>query len=292
MKVALLGSGGQVGNHVAHYLEKPHYIAWAPSSEELNLYDTPLVYDKICKEEPDLIINTAAYTNVDGAERYKELADKVNHRAAQEIAKAAKNLGVPLIHFSTDYVFSGSNEEKYTEDDPTSPLGVYGKTKLDGDEAILAIAPKGIIFRTSWVYDWRRTNFFLKMKFLMSTCATVQVVADQFGIPNSAKLLASKVYEYVEAREFKSVEVVNLVCGEYTSWYQFAKVIYSYLKGEKQVKIIPISTEEYLDEFAKDKLVAMRPRHTILDNSKATRMGLTMPNWDVDFADFIQKPYK
>jgi len=289
MKIALLGVRGQVGNQlIPHLVTKSRYDVWGPGRETLNLYDPALVYDKICKEEPDLIINAAAYTDVDGAERYKGLADKVNHQAVREIAKAAKNLAIPLIHFSTDYVFNGEKEEKYKENDLPHPLGVYGRTKLAGDEAILTIKPKGMIFRTSWVYDWRRTNFFLKMKHLMQPGAKVHVIDDQFGIPNSARILAKKVYEYMQRKTFKPAEIVNLACREYASWYQFATRICSYLRKDPWVKIIPLSTEQYLGRFAKDKIVAMRPMHAVLDNSKAAQMGISMPKWTTDFADFIK----
>jgi dTDP-4-dehydrorhamnose reductase len=293
MKIALLGVRGQIGNHlVPYFVLKNRYDVWGPNREDFNLYDTPFVYDVICKEEPDLIINTAAYTDVDGAERYKDLADKINHQAVREIAKAAKNLDVPLIHISTDYVFDGTKEEKYTEKDKPHPLNLYGRTKLDGDDAILSIGPKGIIFRTSWIYDWRRTNFFLKMKFVMQPGARIHVIDDQFGIPNSAQILAKYVNDYVQAGKFEKMQIVNLVCDEHVSWFQFAKMICSYLRKDPWVKLIPVSTEQYLGRYAKDKIVAMRPKNAVLDNTKAKGLGFHLPKWNVVFADFIQKPHR
>jgi len=291
MKIALLGIQGQIGNRIVPYLKKAHHNVWGPNREDLNLYDTPLIYNTICKENPNLIINTAAYTNVDGAENHKNLANKINYQAVREIAKAAKSLDIPLIHFSTDYVFDGNKQEKYKEEDSPHPLNYYGRTKLAGDEAILTIEPKGIIFRTSWVYDWRRTNFFLKMKLLMQPNAEIHIINDQFGVPNSAGLLAKKVYEYIIERNFKKAKVMNLVCSESTSWFDFAKIICTHIQQDPLVNIIPISTAQYVKKFAKDKLVATRPHHAVLDNSKAISSGYTMPNWDTDFINFIQNPY-
>jgi dTDP-4-dehydrorhamnose reductase len=293
MKIALLGVRGQIGNQlVPYFVLRNQYDLWGPNREELNLCDTNLIYDKICNAHPDLIINAAAYTDVDGSEKYKDLAVRINHHAAREIAKAAKTLDIPLIHFSTEYVFDGKRKEKYKEKDKPNPLNQYGRTKLEGDKAILAIAPNGVIFRTSWVYDWRRTNFFLKMKFVMQPGAKIHVVDDQFGVPNSAQLLAKKVYEYILDKDYKKVEIVNLVCSEYTSWFDFAKTICSYLRKDPWVKIFPVSTEKYLGMYAKDRIMAIRPKRAILDNSKANRLGYNMPTWDSAFADFIQKPYK
>jgi len=293
MKIALLGVRGQIGNQlVPYFVLKNHYDVWGPNREDLNLYDTPLIYDIICEQKPELIINTAAYTDVDGAERFKDLADKINHQAVREIAKAAKNLDVPLIHFSTDYVFDGKKEDKYTEKDKPHPLGNYGRSKLAGDEAILSIEPKGIIFRTSWIYDWRRINFFLKMKFVMQPGAKIHVIDDQIGTPNPAQLLAQQVYWYIQENQFAKVNIVNLVCDDHTSWFNFAKTICSHLRKDPWVKVIPVSTEKYLGRYAKDKIVAMRPRNAVLDNTKAKNSGYHLPNWKVAFADFIQKPHK
>jgi len=288
MRVFLFGVSGQIGRQLAPYFRlRADTVLYDPIHGVINLANTQDLFSQVCFRKPDLIINAAAYTNVDSAEYNEELANKINHLAVKELAHAAKSLDVPLIHYSTDYVFDGKSTDKYLETSTPNPLSVYGKTKLAGDEAILAVAPRGVIFRTSWVYSNHRTNFYKTMQGKICPGASLRVVDDQFGTPNSASVLAHATYKYMLRNTFDKAEIVNLVCDEYASWYQFAKLICAYWGLEKYVEITPITTAQYLAEQANDRVIAPRPMHAVLDNRKAKSRGVVLPTWVTELRKFM-----
>jgi len=301
MYVILLGSSGQLGGRLLPYLQGwERFDYWAPTRAELDLCDTQSIRKAITDKYPALIINAAAYTNVDKAEVEPELADKVNHLAVREMALAAKDLNIPIIHYSTDYVFDGTSEEKYAEDSPPNPMSVYGRSKLAGDDDILRIAPTGMIFRTSWVYDAVGTNFYTTIRSLCSKQDSIDIVCDQFGVPNSAYSLANCTMRYLWNRQkdvtdlitdcfhIGPVEVTNLASDDYTSWYGFAQLIVSCLRRTTMVR--PITTEDYVKKVGDTKKVAERPKYGILNNGKARSNGIYMPKWNEEFIKFVRQP--
>lgn len=293
MFVALLGSSGQLGGRLLPYFKIwPDLTCWNPTKDELDLRNVQSIRPTIESKRPSLIINAAAYTGVDAAENNPDIADSINHQAVAELSLAAKDLGIPIIHYSTDYVFDGRKGADYTEDDEPNPLSIYGTTKLGGDEQILKNAPKGVIFRTSWVYDAVGSNFYLTMRKLNAAAEAIEVVYDQIGVPNSAFILADATMKYIWKIRKKEIafgkpEIINLTCGGYTSWFGFAQLIMSTL--HKPIAITPIKTEEYLAKNS-EKAIADRPMRAVLSNEKAASIGISMPQWDEEFLKFVKQP--
>jgi dTDP-4-dehydrorhamnose reductase len=221
---------------------------------------------------------------VDKAEDETALATAVNAEAPGELAKAARRHGALLVHYSTDYVFDGRQHSPYRETDPTGPLGAYGRSKLAGEEAVAASGADYVIFRTSWVYAARGKNFLLTMLRLAGEREQLRVVADQFGAPTWARLIAETTalavqQDLTRRREgaFDSV-VVNLTAAGATNWHGFASAIVAAARERGMPmqcqEVLPITTAEY-------PLPSPRPANSRLDGSRlAQRYGLEMPAWE------------
>ncbi|MBK2046966.1 dTDP-4-dehydrorhamnose reductase, partial [Francisella orientalis] len=206
------------------------------------------------------IINCAAYTAVDKAETDIEMADKINHLAVANIAMVAKEHGVKLVHISTDYVFDGQNYKPYIEADATNPQGVYGATKLAGEQAILDINPKNsIIIRTSWVYSYYGNNFVKTMLRLGRERDSLGVIYDQVGTPTYAKDLAKSILDILLRIQNSKLEIYNYSNEGVASWYDFAKEIMNIANISCQVN--SIETKDYLTP-------AKRPHYSVLNKSK------------------------
>jgi len=208
-----------------------------------------------------LIINPAAYTKVDQAEDEPELAFQINRDAPKVMAEKAREYDIPLIHFSTDYVFDGKKKVAYKEDDPTNPLGVYGASKWAGEEAIKAVGGKFYILRTSWVYSDIGHNFYLTMKRLSEKRDEIRVVSDQFGVPTSNLFIAKQTKKMINQLISENVGIYNLVPDGHCSWCEFAKQIITKTTPAFDInKILPIDTDQYPTN-------AKRPKSSVLDNS-------------------------
>ncbi len=281
-KIILIGRNGQVTSYLQRVL-KGDYELEVLGREQLDLSQTGVIQEVLDKSTPSLIINPAAYTAVDLAEEHQQDAMAINRDAVAEIAAFCSKSQTPLIHFSTDYVFAGDANEPYLETDATIPNGMYGQSKLEGEQAILAAKAPAIILRTSWVYSNQGKNFYKTMLNLASTGDELSVVADQVGAPTYAgsiadatKQIAEKILEQGGLTE-EQVGVYHFTCQGQTSWAEFAKAIF--VENEiSTVTVNGITTEEY-------PTPAKRPAFSVLNGDKLTRVfGVSLPHWGTALA--------
>ncbi len=248
IKTLILGSGGMLGKE----LNKVFLDAIKFTRSELDITDEDRVRLVIEKLKPDVVVNAAAYTNVDGCEENKELAFNVNGRALEYIARSCSSVGATLVHYSTDYVFDGS-KKKYLESDKTNPINVYGQSKLRGEKNIIVNIKNYRIIRTSWLFGLQGKNFVETMLMLSEDMDSVKVINDQFGKPTYAVDLAHKTGEIIKL----SPGIYHITNEGTCSWYEFAKAIIG--------NVAPCST----DEFPRK---AKRPKYSILVNTKTGPM--------------------
>jgi dTDP-4-dehydrorhamnose reductase len=256
MKILVTGKNGQLGKSINkivntgngknNYQQDNEFIF--VGREELDLSKKESIASYFNNNKFDVIINCAAYTAVDKAEKEQELANQVNHLAVKQLAGIAKEQKAKLIHISTDYVFDGESDKAYLETDGTSPINVYGKTKLAGEKALQEIMPtNAMIIRTSWVYSEFGNNFVKTMLRLGKERDELNIVSDQIGSPTYATDLAGTILDIVQNIEFKEISQATQIYhysnkGE-ISWYEFAKEIFKLAKID--CKVSPITTEQY-----------------------------------------------
>ena len=282
VKILLTGRNGQLGWELARALAPLGEIV-AFDRAGLDLADPARLASTVRELKPDIIVNPAAYTAVDRAESESEAAFAINARAPRVLAEEAKRLGALLFHYSTDYVFDGAKAAPYLEDDATNPLGVYGASKLEGERAIAASGARHWIFRTSWVYAPRGKNFLLTILRLAREGKPLRVVADQFGAPTSAAMLARATAQALstQVRAISRISphnapppsgVYHMTAAGRTSWHGFACAILREFRLDNAVTAIPAS--EY-------PLPAKRPANSVLDNSRlAAAFGIRLPGWE------------
>jgi len=275
-KILLTGKNGQVGWELQRALAPLGEVV-AVDRQVLDLASPDSIRAVIREVKPQLIVNPAAYTAVDKAESEPELAHAVNAVAPGVMAEEAERLGAAMLHYSTDYVFDGSKEGAYTEEDRTNPCNVYGKTKLAGEEAVQGSGAAHIILRTSWVYGARGKNFLLTMLRLAREREELKIVADQIGAPTWSRMIAEASAQILAQRIGHWHEMAGLyhfTAGGSTSWHGFASKIVELGEIPVKPRIVPIPTSEY-------PLPAVRPKNSILSNRKlATTFGLVMPEWE------------
>lgn len=291
MKIFLTGKNGQLGYQLECDLKKFHEVI-ATDRDTLDLKDTQLIEDTIDKIKPDLIVNAAAYTNVDKAETEKDLAYQVNALAPKALTKASKTLDIPIIHISTDYIFDGSKKDTYVEEDEVNPLSVYGKTKWQGEEFIRQ-NPKHFILRTSWVFSSHGHNFLKTIIKLAQEKNSLNVVDDQWGAPTSVKTLSEAIQIIIKSIDQKN----NLaVYGTYhvtskgeTNWHLYTRKILDVLeffKVELKLKkndVHPISSFQYPQD-------AMRPKNSRMNTTKfKNTFMLEFPHWENEVEDVISQ---
>lgn len=289
MNILVTGANGQLGTELRNAAKssKDHWIfsdiTEIPGVETLSLDITDLDAVKIvCSSENiDLIINCAAYTNVDKAESDQNFADALNHIAAGNLAQTAAERDAFMIHISTDYVFHGDSSVPYKEDDNPDPIGVYGVTKLAGERSVEISGCRYIIFRTAWLYSPYGRNFVKTMLRLTSEKDDLRVVFDQIGTPTYAADLAGLIYNVVTLRQFAHQGIYNFTDEGVISWYDFAKAIceiagsYDVVSGKARRKcdIQPCHSDEYPSN-------AQRPHYSVLDKTLVKRtFGVTIPYW-------------
>lgn len=281
--ILLTGASGQVGWELQRTLATLGRVV-APSHAELDLARPETLAAALSLIKPDLIVNPAAYTAVDQAESEQELAYAINAEAPLALAKEAAKRGITLVHFSTDYVFDGSQFGAYAETDAPRPLGVYGASKQAGEELVQASGAEHLILRTSWVYGLRGKNFLLTMQRLARERDKLSVVADQFGAPTWARSIAEATAQVLalwlapgatpEDRRRLS-GIYHMSCGGRASWHGFAEAILHDMqaRGEKIPLLNAISTAEY-------PTPAQRPANSVLSNDKLEQtFGVRMPDW-------------
>ena len=284
-KILLIGKEGQVGGELSSLL-RPLGELILCGEEDLDLTQEDRIREKLRDIQPHVIVNAAAYTAVDQAEEQPDLAMAINGTAPSILAEEAKKLGAALVHFSTDYVFDGEKPGPYTEEDAPNPLGVYGRTKLAGDEAIQSTGLPYFIFRTAWVYGLKGKNFLLTMQRLAKERDELKIVDDQIGSPTWSRTIAQATANVLTqvlpqnspgdlSRFEKASGLYNVVCGGQTSWFGFAQAILEEVSLSQNTKLTPIPTSEY-------PTPAKRPPNSVLSTEKLrSAFGIAPPAWDV-----------
>lgn len=260
MKVLITGSNGMLGHDLIDVLDGKHELI-KTTSKSLDITDEDKVKDYIVNENPGIVINSAAYTDVDGCETNEEIAYKVNGEGVKNLALACKVVDCPLLHISTDYVFNGENNKPWMEDDEVGPISIYGKSKLQGEEAIESILDNFFIIRTSWLYGINGGNFPKTMLELAKTHDTLTVVTDEIGTPTYTLDLAQAIAELIETEYYGIYHITN---SDYCSWFDFAKYIFEVKNID--VNVVPVTAEE----FARP---ASRPHYSVLNNSNWVNNG-------------------
>ena len=271
MKVAVLGKGGQLASEF-EILKKNNNDWMFYSINEIDITNFKLVTNFFKLNKFDLIINCAAFTNVENAEINYQLADKVNNIGVQNILYICKFNNTKLIHYSTDYVFDGDSSVPYIENDITNPINLYGKSKLDGENAIIKSNVKSIIIRTSWVYSTFGNNF-VKTMLNFSQKEKLNVVHDQIGSPTSAEDLAIVSLSIIENNDYqwKIGDIFHFSNEGKCSWFEFAEEIFKIDKSE--IKLIKTNSKNY-------KFLAKRPKNSQLNTNKISKkFNIRVKHW-------------
>lgn len=280
MKILVTGANGQLGSELRFLSKNKINFEWFFTDlQDLDLSDIDNLEKNISFIAPEIIINCAAYTNVDKAESELCLANLINFKAVDEISKWSSSNNCKLIHVSTDYVFDGNSSIPLKENAITGPLNVYGLTKLKGEKSCLKNDPKSIIVRTSWVYSSFGKNFVKTMSFLMSQKNSLNIINDQIGSPTYARDLAEVIINIINYKDWIPGLYHYSNEGE-VSWFDFAKSIKKYYGFKTNIN--GISTDEY-------PTPAKRPRYSLLDKSKIKRtFNIRVPHYE----DSLQKCIK
>ena len=273
MNILVTGANGQLGREMQRLSAvSPNNYTFTDVAE-LDVTDAGAVRQAVAQTRAEVIVNCAAYTNVERAEEDEAAADRLNRGAAENLARAAEANGATLIHVSTDYVFDGTAHTPYREDTAPSPLGAYGRTKLAGERAVMASGCRYLIFRTAWLYSEYGHNFLKTMLRLTSERDTLQVVFDQIGTPTYAGDLALAIFSIIESERYAGNEGVYHFTDEgVCSWYDFATEIAA-AAGHDSCRIIPCHTSEFPTK-------AQRPAYSVLDKTKIkTTFQMDIPHW-------------
>ena len=279
MRIVVTGTRGQVVSALREVASSGRHEIVSLGRPELDLAAPITVLPALQRAKPDLVISAAAYTNVDEAEEQPSLAWTINALGAAAVAVAAKVVGVPIIHLSTDYVFDGQKAGPYLETDATTPVNLYGASKLLGERFVATANEDHVILRTSWIYSPFGANFLKTMLRLSKARDCVQVVDDQHGCPTSAFDLATALLFIAQRlhddRSFELRGIFHLPPAGRTTWADFAKAIFdrAAAKGWKACRVTPIATAEYPTR-------AQRPANSLLSGSKVKRVyGIELPAW-------------
>ncbi len=277
LKILITGQHGQVSQALQQRLQGLGELV-VLGRDQLDLANAEQIRQQVRAHRPDLIINAAAHTAVDQAESEPDAAFAINAIAPGILAEEAKALGIPLIHYSTDYVFDGSKPAPYTENDTPNPLGVYGQSKLAGEQAIAAVGGKYLILRTSWVYSSHGKNFLLTMQRLLQEKPQMRIVADQIGAPTWAGTIADSTRALIErwqAGDAGEWGVYHLTAQGETSWFGFAEAIGEQLRAEGK----PCAELEAIPSSAYPT-PARRPLNSRLDCSRLQQQWhVSQPQW-------------
>ena len=278
MNILVTGANGQLGNEIQKVSKhsQDHYIFTdvCDGYEKLDITNLDAIRQMVAQFDVKCIINCAAWTNVDAAETAGDIVEQLNAKAPENLAMAMKEVGGLLVHISTDYVFGGDPyNTPCREDQKGSPTGVYGLTKLHGEQRILATGVKHIIIRTAWLYSEFGKNFVKTMLSLTATKPELRVVFDQCGTPTYAGDLADVIYDIIENRKFDNNEGIYHFSNEgVCSWYDFTKVI-AQMAGHTTCDIQPCHSDEFPSPVK-------RPAYSVLDKSKIKdTFSITIPYW-------------
>ena len=290
MKILLLGKNGQVGWELCRTLA-PLAEVTAVDYPEINFTDVAALRQLVAGINPSVIVNAAAYTAVDKAEKEPELCRQINAVAPGVLAEEAKKIGALVVHYSTDYIFDGTKSSPYVETDAPNPLGAYGRSKLEGDQAVKASGADHLIFRLCWVYGARGQNFLLTMQRLARERETLRVVGDQFGCPTWSRMIAQattlalkQTLAGTDRSAFNGD--YHLAASGHANWHGFASRIIELMpEAERKCrKVEEIGTTDY-------PLPAKRPMYSVLDCGKLKKtFGLKLPDWECSLRQVLDKP--
>lgn len=276
MKVLVTGVNGQLGYDVVKELEKREHQAVGVDRERMDLTSSKQIKECIETVKPEAIIHCAAYTAVDKAEDEEELCRRINAIATKEIAEYAKVLDIPMIYISTDYVFDGTKDGEYTEEDIPNPINVYGKTKYEGERYVQELLEKYYIVRISWVFGENGNNFIDTMLRLSKDRDEINVINDQLGSPTYTKDLALLLVDMIESNKYGIYHATN---EGYCTWYEFAKEIFKVANID--IKINPICTSEYPTK-------ATRPMNSKMSKNKLSKNEFNkLNNWKESLEKYI-----
>jgi dTDP-4-dehydrorhamnose reductase len=292
--ILLFGANGQLGFELQRSLAVLGPLVCLDRAQ-CDVTDMQAIRAAFERAQPVVVVNAAAYTAVDKAEEAAELARKVNAEAPQVMAHSAALIGARLIHFSTDYVFDGESAEPYQETDQTNPQSVYGRTKLDGEAAVLAASHQHMVLRTSWVAGAHGSNFAKTILRLARDRDSLRIVADQIGAPTTAALLADVTSQILTKEHDANAKggIYHVTGSGSTSWHGYAQHVVQWCEAHgvplktHSSAVLPIATEEY-------PLPAKRPKNSRLDTGKVRRtFGVTLPSWqqsiDLLLAQIVQE---
>ena len=280
MKVLVTGSNGQVGYCLVQQLRQQNADFLAIDRDQLDITHRPAVWQTVLDYRPDVIINAAAHTAVDKAESEAEQAFAINRDGAAYLAEAAQQIGAAMLHISTDYVFDGQATQPYTETDATAPQGVYGQSKLAGEQAVLAACSRSIILRTAWVFGEHGHNFVKTMLRLGRERDSLGIVSDQHGAPTYAGDIAAAllhIAHHITQGKPTEYGIYHFSGKPYVSWYQFAEAIFQQAQQQgilaNTPQLIAIATPDY-------PTPAKRPANSCLQLDKIQQaFGIPPSNW-------------
>lgn len=290
MKVLVTGARGQLGSDVVKELENRNHVVLGVGRAEMDITDIEKVASVLRECCPDAVIHCAAWTAVDQAEDYEADAYRINAEGTENLAKICKELGCKMLYISTDYVFDGEGEEPWSPEDNTStPLNVYGKTKLAGEQAVRNLLDRYFIVRIAWVFGKNGTNFVKTMLRVGEKHEKLTVVNDQIGTPTYTRDLARLLGDMIETERYGCYHVTNE--GGYISWYEFAKEIFRQaaalgheMYGEDRLQVLPVTTEAYGISKAK------RPKNSRMNKEKLVEQGFRpLPEWKDALARYLQE---
>ena len=295
MKVLITGSSGMLGRDLARVFGKENQVVGIDISGEkqddcssfyrADITDPAKVNEIFDKERPDLVIHAAALTDVDGCETDPEKAKRINTLGTRNIAEACGDIGSPLIFISTDFVFDGSKNSPYTEDEETNPINVYGRTKWEAEESLSEACRDYAIVRTSWLFGEEGKNFVDTVVKKGKADKVLRVVDDQIGSPTYTKDLAIALYNFAKKEDISGSAVYHASNSGDCTWCAFARKIRDLAGGMEDVKVEPIPSSE-LDR------PAMRPKYSVLDTSKfEMRSGCKMRSWQEALEEYIKGKY-
>jgi dTDP-4-dehydrorhamnose reductase len=286
VKVLVTGAFGQLGSEVVRCFRGRGHAVIAPAKQDLNLLRTDQIRQTVSDCKPDWVINCAAWTQVDKAETEAATAFRINRDGAESVAQAVARSGGRMLHVSTDYVFDGRQDRPYQETDAAKPKSVYGRSKLAGEEAVLAALPGAIVLRTAWIYGVRGRNFVKTMLRIAATGQELRVVDDQRGTPTAAADIAQAIAGLTSC---DTRGVFHFTAAGETTWYGFAVAI---LEEARRIgfrirtqSVVPIRTDQY-------PVAAPRPAYSVLDTAKIQPcLDRSVPAWRDSLRTLLQELY-
>ena len=279
MKILVTGAGGQLGQEFKNNISKSKYEFYFTDEYELDIINKNHILNYVSYNQIDLIINCAAYTNVNESETNKNLAIKVNCDAVKNLIEICEEKKIKMIHFSTDYVYNSDNLNPIKEDSNVNPINYYGVSKREGEKIIEKSSSDSIIIRTSWLYSLYGKNFVKTIIKKGQNGKKIYVINDQFGCPTYSKDLVDCTLHIIASNKFKNHKIYNFSNEGYTNWYDFTKKIFELKRIN--CKVFPVDSNKYITK-------ATRPKYSITDKSRIKDIfNINIRNWDEALEEFI-----